>query len=636
MADAIRHRGPDGSGVWSDHEAGLALSHRRLAVIDLTETGAQPMTSASGRYVISYNGEIYNYEALRAELRQAGWDAAWRGTSDTEVLLAAIEHWGVAATLPRLDGMFALALWDRKERRLCLARDRFGEKPLYYGLVAGRLIFGSELTALKAAAPDGLGEYDPRAIDQLIRTFCIPAPRSIYRSIAKLPPATMIVIGQAALAEPELPEPVAYWSATDTAIAAAQTPFRGSEQDAAEQLAYLLERSIGLRLVADVPVGVMLSSGIDSATMCALAQRGTSAPLRSFTVGVDDPAYDEAPRAAAIAAALGTDHSTIMVGAAQALEAVPEMAAIYSEPFADPSQVVTTLLSRALRSEVTVALSGDAGDELFGGYVRHLSAPRIWSRLRGVPRPLRRVGSSMVRTLGQDQLSAWLAQARGARGEASGRIHKALGLLDSTDEGELYSRLLEVWPQWTRRHDREAQTLPGVPQLSFARRMMLADTIGYMPSDVLAKVDRAAMSTSLETRAPFLCPDVFAFAWSLPDHFLFQANKGKQPLRRVAERHLPAELLDTPKRGFAPPIGAWLRGPLREWADELVRNEQVSGYGVIDGDVIRAAWQSHQGGRFDESPRLWPVLMFEAWRRAQGASAPAAASDPGLRSFAAA
>lgn len=620
MSEAIRYRGPDGGAVWGDAELGIGLSHRRLAVIDLTEAGAQPMHSASGRYVVSYNGEIYNYQSLRADLMAKGWSRPWRGASDTEVLLAAIEHWGLAATLPRLDGMFAFALWDRQERRLHLARDPFGEKPLYYGIVGEALLFGSELGALAAAAPGGLGDYDPRAIDQLIRTLCVPAPLSIYRAIAKLPPAASVSIEASDLQARVLPEPATYWSALEVARDAAASPFGGSEEDAVEQLSDLLEKSIATRLVADVPVGVMLSSGIDSSTICALAQKRSTAPLRSFTIAVDDPAYNEAPRAAQIAEVLGTQHSTITVGATEALDAVPEMARLYSEPFADASQVVTTLLARALRTEVTVALSGDAGDELFGGYHRYISGPRLWSRLRAIPRPVRGAGSAAIRALGQDRLSGWISGLRGIRGEASGRIHKALGLLDSADENDLYARLIEVWPHWTRQLTAAAPGLPTLPGLSQARRMMLADTIGYLPSDVLAKVDRAAMSASLETRAPFLSPDLYAFAWSLPDHYLMRGGKGKWPLRRIAERHIPAALLDGPKRGFAPPIGSWLRGPLRDWADDLIRNEQVSSFGVIDPAEIRRAWSSHQHGRHDESPRLWPILMFEAWRRLQASS----------------
>lgn len=636
MADAIRYRGPDGGGVWSDAEAGIGLSHRRLAVIDLTESGAQPMHSASGRYVVSYNGEIYNYQSLRADLNAAGWSQPWRGTSDTEVLLAAIEHWGLEATLPRLDGMFAFALWDRRSRRLHLSRDRFGEKPLYYGFAGGVLLFGSELAALAAAAPGGLGDHDPRAIDLLIRTLCIPAPFSIYRAIAKLPPSTSVSIGEVDLGARALPEPKAYWSAFDVARNAAAAPFEGSEDEAVAQLSALLEQSIATRLVADVPVGVMLSSGIDSSTICALAQKRSSTPLRSYTIAVDDPAYNEAPRAAEIAAILGTRHSTIPVGASEALDTVPEMARLYNEPFADASQVVTTVLARALRTEVTVALSGDAGDEFFGGYYRHVSGPRIWSRLRAIPHPLRRVGSGAVRTLGQDRLSGWMSRLCGIAGEASGRMHKALGLIDSASEDDLYGRLIEVWPHWTRQRVATAPVdLPALSNLSYARRMMLADTTGYLPSDVLAKVDRAAMSASLETRAPFLSADLYAFAWSLPDCYLIRDGKGKWPLRRIAERHIPAALLDAPKRGFAPPIGSWLRGSLRDWGEELIRDEQVSSFGVIDPAAIRRAWASHQQGRQDESPRLWPILMFEAWRRLQpGAASPRAPVQRAAGSFA--
>ncbi len=626
MEQAIRHRGPDGSGVWSDDEIGIALSHRRLAIIDLSEAGAQPMTSRSGRYVISYNGEIYNFRELRKTLVASGWPDQWRGTSDTEVLLAAIEFWGLEDTLPRLDGMFAIALWDRHERRLRLARDRFGEKPLYYGFAGRSLLFGSELAALAAGTPDGLGALDPRAIHELTHSFCIPAPLSIYRNIAKLPPATSITIGLEDVRARTLPLPRPYWSARDTALTAATTPFTGSPEEANAHLLDLLESSIRLRMVADVPVGAMLSSGIDSSVICALAQHATSTPLRTFTVGTDDPAFDETSSAASIARALGTEHTTIHIGADEALHAVPDMAQTYDEPFADSSQILTTLLARALRREVTVALSGDGGDELFGGYVRYVSAPKLWGRLSALPLPVRQAVAGVVRGLGQERLAASFARLTGVRGEGAGRINKALGLLDSVGEADLYARLLDVWPSRMRGTGNVAP-LPHMDAMSFARRMMLADTVGYLPSDVLVKVDRAAMATALETRVPFLSPDLFAFAWSLPDGFLIKGNKGKQPLRRVAERYIPPALLDRPKGGFAAPIGTWLRGPLRDWAEDLLCDEQVSGHGVLDATIIQKSWSRHIAGKSDESARLWPILMFEAWRRAQTGISPARTAD---------
>lgn len=615
MERAIRHRGPDGSGVWSDEEAGIALSHRRLAIIDLSAGGHQPMESVSGRYVITYNGEIYNYRELREALLAEGWPDQWRGSSDTEVLLAAIEQWGLAATLARIDGMFAIGLWDRQKQTLTLAVDRFGEKPIYYGFVGRSFVFGSELSALATAAPDGLGEYDPRAIDHLLRASCIPAPLSIYRAVAKLPAAHVLELDRRHLHNRAMPGAEPYWQAFEAARAAAATPFQGSREEATQQLEALLGKSIKRRMIADVPVGAMLSSGIDSTTVCALAQRASPRALRTFTIGVDDPAYNEAPIAAEIARALGTNHNTIHVTAQDALRVVPEMASVYDEPFADSSQVITTVLARALRQEVTVALSGDAGDELFGGYVRYREAPRLWSRLAGTPLPLRRSAARFVRSVGQDRLSGWLGRLRGARGEAAGRIHKAMGLLDSQSDIDLYRRLLSAWPEWTRRIESEL-AVPGADAFSFARRMMIADTAGYMASDILPKVDRASMSTALEVRVPFLEPALFDFAWSLPDSFLFDQNRGKMPLRHLAERHVPAALLNRPKRGFAPPIGAWLRGPLKDWAAALIESETVSEQGVLDGALIRRAWQSHLSGRSDESPRLWPVLMFESWRTA--------------------
>jgi asparagine synthase (glutamine-hydrolysing) len=622
MQQSIAHRGPDGEGVWEDAEAGLALAHRRLAVIDLSDAGAQPMGSASGRYILTYNGEIYNFEALRDELVESGWRHPWRGSSDTEVMLAAIEHWGFEATLPRLDGMFALALWDRRERRLMLARDRFGEKPLYYGLVGKRLLFGSELRALRAAAPDGLGDWDTGAVEALVRGLCIPAPLSIYRSVMKLAPAHYVRIAHEDLTHARLPEPEPFWDAAAVALGAAADPFKGTAEDAAQQLGQLLHESVRTRLVADVSVGAMLSGGIDSSTICAFAQAASGKPLRTFTIGFEDAGYDEAPYAAAVAERLGTDHTTIRVGTREIVAAVPEMPHIYDEPFADSSQVNTTILSQALRREVTVALSGDAGDELFGGYVRYRAAPGMWARLRPVPHPLRRAAARALRSIGQGRVASVVSTLTAARGEQAGRIEKALGLIDSVSPGDLYQRLLSVWPTSSGR--RACSTvLPGSESLSFARRMMLADTLGYLPSDILAKVDRAAMSVALETRIPFLSPAIFSFAWSLPDAFLLDRRRGKLLLRRTVEPLLPSAMLDRPKQGFAIPLAAWLRGPLREWADEMVTNEQVSVLGVLDAKLVRQAWESHCAGRSDETARLWPVLMFEAWRRTQR-SGPAA------------
>jgi len=616
MQNALVHRGPDAAGVWTDAAAGLALAHRRLSILDLSEAGAQPMLSVSQRYALTYNGEIYNFETVRSWLQAAGWNAPWRGHSDTEVLLAAIEHWGLQGALDRIDGMFAFAIWDRKLRQLTLVRDAFGEKPLYYGLCGGRLLFGSELSSLAAAAPQGLGDYDPQAVAVLLRSMCIPAPLTIYRTISKLPPSQHLVISERDVASRTLPAPVSYWSASSAARAAAAKGFDGSREQADEHLAKLLEASVRDRLMADVPVGAMLSGGIDSSVICAFAQSLSKGPLRTFTIGFGDPAYDESSIAAEVACHLGTDHTTVRIGDDQVLAIVPDMHRVYDEPFADSSQLNTAVLSQALRREVTVALSGDAGDELFGGYVRYRSAPAIWSRLRKVPLPFREAGASALRRLGPDRIAALLASLKGAGGESAGRLWKGLALVGSRSDSDMYRRLLSVWGEAQPPGDAGSlATLFEDPDLSFARRMMLSDTIGYLPSDILTKVDRAAMWTSLETRIPFLNREIFEFAWSLPDEFLFDNNRGKLPLRRIAARFLPEEVLDRPKRGFAAPLGAWLRGPLREWADDLLRNEQASSWGMMDPDAIQQAWQVHQAGKWDQSSRLWPVLMFESWHR---------------------
>lgn len=620
MARAVAHRGPDGEGIWIDADAGLALAHRRLAIIDLSDAGAQPMASASGRFLITFNGEIYNYGALRKELVSEGRAPSWRGGSDTEVLLAAIEAWGVEATLLRCDGMFAFALWDKLERRLVLARDRFGEKPLYYGLIRGILIFGSELRALAAAVPLSQADIDPQAVDLLIRTLCIPAPLSIFRGIQKLSPGQWLSISSEDLKAQRLPEPQTWWCARATALAAAARPFVGTETEAVDRLAELVVRSAQSRLISDVPVGAMLSGGVDSTAVCGAAQAASRHPLKTYTIGFDDLAHDESPYAEAVAQALGTDHTTIQIGPDEARAAILDMAGVYDEPFADSSGIVTSLICRALRRSVTVALTGDAGDELFGGYVRYRQGPKLWAGLGRTPMGVRAIAAGVIRVIGSGRVANTAAAIIGARGEQAGRISKALRLIECRSPDELYARVVANWPLEERlargATPQILADLPGKETLSFTRRMMLADTLGYLHNDVLAKVDRAAMSTSLETRVPLLEPEIFAFAWSLPERFLIQGHRGKMPLRRLAERFVPASLLDRPKQGFSVPLASWLRGPLKEWADDLLSVDRLTAAGLVEVRPIVAAWRAHRTGSADCAHQIWPVLMLEAWRDA--------------------
>jgi asparagine synthase (glutamine-hydrolysing) len=620
MADAIAHRGPDGSGFWFDEELGLCLGHRRLSVIDLSPAGAQPMASVSGRFILTFNGEIYNFQELRKVVDADVPGMVWRSRSDTEVLLAAIEIWGIEAALARLEGMFAIAVWDRVQRRLTLARDRFGEKPLYYTFRAGRLFFGSELRALAAATPLNQGDVAPQAIDRLVRSLCVPAPLTIFSDVYKLAPGTMLSIKSEHLQAKKLPEAAPWWSAEASALAARRQTFRGSETEAVEELTRLLGETIRTRLISDVPVGLMLSGGIDSTVVCGLAQAIGARDLRAFTIGFGDRNYDESHNAIAIARALGANHTTIQLGTEDIAAIVPQMAYVYDEPFADSSSLATTLVSRSLREHVTVALSGDGGDELFGGYIRYLRGPRLWSWLSHVPRPLKAAIAMGIEHIGPSRLATGIAKVLNSGGESSGRIDKALRVFNSRSRSEFYCRLIENWPletPLTRGVHPFARIAPiENPHLSHARQMMLADTLGYLPDDILTKVDRAAMSTSLETRAPFLDSEIYAFAWSLPDEFLFKGAQGKSVLRQVAGRLVPSHLTRGVKRGFAVPLGSWLRGPLKDWASDLLSVDRLTTAGHFHAATIESSWKEHRSGAADHSQRLWPVLMFESWRDA--------------------
>jgi asparagine synthase (glutamine-hydrolysing) len=626
MSDAIAHRGPDGRGVWVDAEAGAALGHRRLAVIDLTEAGAQPMISTSGRYVISFNGEIYNFEGLRDAVEQARGGHQWRGHSDTEVLLEAIDLWGLAPALRRIDGMFALAVWDRSARALSLARDRFGEKPLYYGTVDRQFLFGSELRALRAVADLGEADIEVNSLEWLFQTSYIPTPLSIFRGVHKLPPGLTLTITSADVVAGREPDVRSYWDAADVARRSASTPFIGDDEAMTDRLQSLLEQSISRRMVADVPIGAMLSGGVDSAGIVAVAQSIASTPMKTFTVGFEDSAHDESAQAAAIAAALGTDHTTLHLGAADILKAVEAMATVYDEPFADSSQVPTYLICQSLRRDVTVALSGDAGDELFGGYNRHIAGEKIWRGLQRVPLQHRRLISGAVRLAGGEALITLGAGLAGVRGEAAQRWQKASRLIDAGSENELYLRLISHWCRGTvvstGRDWAPALLNPDYlagDDNTLTRRMMLNDTLGYLPNDILTKVDRASMAVSLEARVPFLSPDLFEFAWSLPTGRLVQNGVGKMPLRRLANRYLPEGLMKRQKQGFSMPVGTWLRGPLKAWAADLLSPERLRASGRYNFKVVEKAWRDHQSG-IDNASGLWSILMFEAWRDTLGRS----------------
>lgn len=643
MSDAIAHRGPDDAGAWVDAAAGLALGHRRLAVLDLSPAGHQPMHSASGRFVIVYNGEIYNHLEIRRRLQGApdasGEVRVWLGHSDTETLLAAIEVWGVAETLNACVGMFAFALWDRREWILTLARDRFGEKPLYYGWVGGAFVFGSELKALRAY-PGFDNPISREALAAYCRFLYVPAPRSIYEGVHKLEPGCFIQIPGskpiARWADGERQAAVrarSYWSLGDVVAAGVDAAFT-DEVEALEALEAGLRESVRLQSLADVPLGAFLSGGVDSSTIAALMQQQSPQPIRTFTVGFEEAGYDESPHARAVAEHLGTEHCEIRVSAAEARAVIALLPSMYDEPFADSSQIPTHLVCRAARQHVTVALSGDGGDELFGGYNRYLWAPGLWRRLGPVPTPLREVLARALRVLPPRGWDALLGH--GALVRPGEKLHKLGRVLQGTRGLEdLYRNLvsegasdLVLLVGGERLDGRHAEAGGGRDLVGAGAAgslgagedavawMMRTDTLTYLPDDILCKVDRAAMAISLETRVPFLDHRVLELAWRLPASMKIRDGRGKWALRQLLYRQVPRALIERPKAGFALPIGEWLRGPLRDWAEALITPARVSREGYLDAERVRRLWRRHLSGRYDHTGPLWAVLMFQAWLEA--------------------
>jgi asparagine synthase (glutamine-hydrolysing) len=630
MASTLAHRGPDDAGVWTDAAHGIALGHRRLAIVDISAHGHQPMASACGRYVISFNGEIYNHAELRANLPAH----PWRGHSDTETLLACLSARGIEGTLARLVGMFAFAAWDRQARRLILARDRLGEKPLYWGFLRnGDFVFGSELDALRVH-PEWSGEIDPDAVALFMRDGAVPAPHSIHLGIRQLQPGEWLEVqrdGRIALHR--------YWDIAAVARAARATPHATSDDEAIEALDKLLGTVIRGQMTADVPVGAFLSGGIDSSLVVALLRRHSAHPVSTFSVAFDEAEFDESSHARAVATHLGTRHTEIRVTAADALRLLPQLPGIYDEPFADPSQIPTVLVSRLARADVTVALSGDGGDELFGGYNRYLIADRVWPRLRRVPWLLRHAAARAI--VGVPP-AAWGALARAwpatrGYGDVGAKVHKfARAVLPATSPGTMYRTLMSTLTDSSKLLASDAPLASGpvfdegaLAGFSDAEAMSLFDQMSYLPDYILVKVDRAAMSTSLETRAPLLDHRLVDFAWRTPMHQKIRNGKGKWLLRQVLERYVPRALIDRPKQGFGVPLAPWLRGPLREWASDMLAPSALRRHGLFDVDEIQRSWRAHAQGLRNEEGALWNVLMFQAWWMAHCEPSGVAPARPG-------
>jgi asparagine synthase (glutamine-hydrolysing) len=618
MAQTIAHRGPDGEGIWHDADAGVGLAHRRLAIIDLSPLAAQPMHSASGRMVISFNGEIYNYRALRSELEQAG--RQFRSHSDTEVLLEAMECWGVEAALQRARGMFALALWDREERSLILARDRFGEKPLHFGQCGTTLLFGSELKALRAHSAWN-ARLNRDALALMLRHYYIPAPHSVYTGIRKVPPGSFVRIRLRR--ESFAIEEKSYWSARPIARASARSR-RVSDAQTIERLHAELAEAVNLQMVADVPVGAFLSGGIDSSLIVSLMQHASRRPVRTFCIGFAEQEYNEAPFARRIASHLGTEHTELMISAQDALAVIPKLADIYDEPFADSSQIPTYLVSQLARQAVTVSLSGDGGDELFGGYQHYTKTLDYWRRVQRVPSAMRAVVRSAVGSLPLPWIEVLAAPALVGpwRGQwhLADRIKERSPQLFAKDFQHLYRTYSSFWhcPEDVVLGSREPKTVMSSFEnhptgVGAMEHMMFMDTRQYLPDDILVKVDRAAMYVSLETRIPLLDPQVAEVAWDTPLEVHRRDGRGKWLLRQLLARYMPVEMFDRPKGGFAIPLAGWLRGELKDWAAQLLEPARLRREGIFEPTVIERRWRQHQAGLADWSIQLWTVLMAQGW-----------------------
>lgn len=633
MTAAVAHRGPDDEGRWIDCAAEVALGHRRLSIVDLSPAGAQPMTSANGRIVLAFNGEIYNFLELRARLEQQGLapDGGWRGHSDTEVFLEAIAAWGLEQALDRSSGMFAFALWDRHERSLRLVRDRFGEKPLYYGWAGREFVFGSELKALRAH-PGFNNSISREAATAFATRSYVPAPLSIYEHIFKLPPGCILEVAPQGARTPlhDPPQEGAsnpgirlktYWSCGELVRRGLEEPIV-DESEALEQLDQALARAVRHQSFADVPVGAFLSGGIDSSLIVALQQRQASNQVRTFSIGFDDPAYNEADQAKAVALHLGTLHDEEYVSAAKARDIIAALPSIYDEPFADPSQIPTHLVSRLARGEVEVVLTGDGGDELFGGYYHHFIAPRVWDWLQSLPGPARTIVTS---GLSRVPWQVWNTAARAATGRKQAHvgpmIQRALrAARNASNLHEIHRSLAEAWDPGLSpvlgARTAQFHSGPDLPESTpGAVRMMYSDCLSYLPDDILCKVDRASMAVGLETRVPFLDHGVAEVAARIPLAMKLQNGRGKLIVRKLLHKYVPAHLVDRPKSGFVVPVGEWIKGPLRPWAEELLEPHSLRAEGWFDPNLVNSRWRAHLSGECDFTAALWAVLIFQSWLR---------------------
>jgi len=628
MSDQIVSRGPDDVGIWSDSESGIVMAHRRLSIIDVSNAGHQPMVSKSGRFVISYNGEIYNHNELRHEIDRDGLGyGVWLGHSDTETLLECIELWGIDKALTKIVGMFAFAVWDRKTKDLYLARDRLGEKPLYYGWQGETFLFASDLKAFTVHRAFK-NDIDRDVLALFLRYGYVPSPYSIYSGIKKLVPGNILKICLSSHTDgaSDTTQPYSYWSLDSIALSGEQNTFQGTEKEAVSQLDKLLRKSINDQMMSDVPLGAFLSGGIDSSTVVALMQAQSSRPVQTFTIGFDVGNYNEAHDANLVASHLGTDHTELYVSSADAMDVIAKLPSLYSEPFADSSQIPTYLVSQLARKKVTVALSGDGGDELFCGYNRYLWANKVWNKLKYMPELLCSIGAGILTTIESEKWDALLKTSSdilpGSWSVAHGgdKVHKLAGILTTNTREELYLRLASQWQTPSNVVLRatepatRASDFDSWPQLStFVNQMMCLDAASYLPDDILVKVDRAGMGVSLETRMPFLDHRLVEFAWQLPHSMKVRNHQGKWLLRSVLYKYVPSELIERPKMGFGVPIGDWLRGPLRDWAETLLDQSRLDQEGYLNSRLVREKWHDHLSGKRNWQHHLWNILIFQAW-----------------------
>jgi asparagine synthase (glutamine-hydrolysing) len=617
MHRAIAHRGPDSADTWQDPDYPLVLSHRRLAIIDLSADGAQPMASHSGRYVIVYNGEIYNYQDIEADLRAAGH--TFKGRSDTEVMLTAIEQYGLNHTLQKINGMFVFALWDRQSKQIHFARDRFGKKPLYIGWAGQSLVFGSELKALHAH-PDFTPELDRNVLSLYMRFGYVCAPHAIFKNVWQLLPGGRLSLdAQTMQAGEDLSRRMElYWSLKQAVEDGRANPAGEDEGMIIDTFGDMLSRSVKQRMMADVPLGAFLSGGIDSSLITAIMQANSNRPVKTYSIGFDDAAYDESKAAAKIAAYIGTDHHEFHVTGRDALDVIPLLPDMYDEPFADASQIPTYLISKMARSHVTVALTGDGGDEILGGYDRHTKLPALWNKMAWMPPAVRRTMGALAMRVPQDMYD----RVRPAYPQFGRRVHRMAQAMSAGDTRTLYTTLLQVWPE--KDGVVPGAVMPDIPLddesswprgLSLAEKMIYADLLSYRSNDLMVKADRASMAVALEARAPLMDYELCAYSWRLPHEIKVRGGQGKWLLRQLLERYVPREMFDRPKSGFSVPLHQWLRGPLKGWGDDLLSLDRLKRQGILNAELVAASWQNFQAGRAGHANAsdLWTALMFQSW-----------------------